>query len=281
MWPFNKTTVFISLLVVLLVAGLGIISVSEMDIPYLGWVEKGLYNLFSPVIKYSTVFYNSLRDYWIGVVNIDQVLSENESLRQRIAELESEKLIHSYQAAENERLRDLLAFKKLVPFKTIGARVIGYSTSPWQNKIIINRGKGDGISEKMPVISYNGCLIGRVDYVGAGSAQITLVNNHDFVVGGIVQRVDSRAIGLVKGVVDQYHINIMDSISWNTESREGDIVSGDIIVTSGLSDSYPRGLPIGKVISVQKDNYGISQIAEIELFKGLKTIEEVLVITEF
>ena len=73
----------------------------------------------------------------------------------------------------------------------------------------------------------------------------------------------------------------MENISWNTRSEEGDIKEGDIIVTSGLSDNYPRGIPIGEVVSVETDNYGLSQKAEIKLFMKKKTIEEVLVITGF
>lgn len=279
-WP-NKSTITLSLVVIILIAGLGVINFTGVEISYLSWVEDGLFNLISPVIEYATGFYHSVRSYWDGIMHVGKLIEENEALKKRVFKLEREKQLMYMLSNENQRLRELLAFKRFIPYQTLGARVIGYSPSNWENKIIIDRGAKDGIKSRMPVISYNGSLVGRVDYVGATSSQVILVNNPEFVVGGIVQRSQSRAIGLVRGQLNKTKVNLMENISWNTKSKEGDIKKGDIIVTSGLSNSYPKGLPIGKVIKVEKDNYGLSQKAEIELFMSLKTIEEVLVITDF
>jgi len=103
-----------------------------------------------------------------------------------------------------------------------------------------------------------------------------LLNSPEYVVGAIVQRQDSRAIGLVKGQINDEVYNIMDNLSWDASIKKG-----DIIVSSGLSSNYPRGIPIGLVDSVELDNYGLSQKAKIKLFMSEKTIEEVLIVTDF
>jgi len=277
----KSSTFIIILVIVILVAGLGIISFSDVDIPYLNWVEKGLFNLFSPMVEGISGFYNSVSNLWSGFTNVTELIEENSELKARLSRYEAQNQMLNYLLKENQRLRTLLSFKENKLFESTGARVIGYSISQWENRLLIDRGTRDGLEEGMPVISYHGALVGRVVYTGAYTSQLLLINDPEYVVGGIVQRDDSRAIGLVKGQLNNPEANIMDNIFWNTAAPEGDIKNGDIIVTSGLSNHYPKGLPIGEVISVEKDNYGLSQMAEIELFLNRKTVEEVLVITDF
>lgn len=281
MYHQKRSPFVIVIVILLLIAGLGIISFSDIDIPYLSWVEKGVFNLLSPIIEVTTGFYNLVADYWEGLTSTAELVKENEELKARLSHYEVQKHLMNYLLNENQRLRSILSFKENNLFTSIGARVIGYSTSHWENRLLIDRGTRDGIKEKMPVISYHGALVGRVVYAGAYSSQVLMINDPEYVVGGIVQRPESRAIGLVKGQLNNPAINIMDNIFWNSGSPEGDVKVGDIIVTSGLSSLYPKGLPIGRVIKVEKDNYGLSQKAEIELFLNQQMVEEVLVITEF
>lgn len=278
---FNHTTIIVVVVLVLLIAGLGIISFSEIDIPFFAWLEKGIYNIITPIIESINGFCNSVKSYWAGIRNIDQLLKENNDLKKEVSHYRIQVLLNEYYKNENIRLRELLSFKGQLSFESIGARVIGYSTTSWDNRFIINQGSKDGVEERMPVITYDGALVGRIEYVGANSSQVLLCNDSEYAVGGIVERVDSRAIGVVKGQVNRPYTNVMENISWNTSSEEGDIRVGDQIVTSGLSNSYPKGLPIGKVVSVENDNYGLSQKADIELYMNMKTIEEILIITEF
>lgn len=273
---FNNSGIVISIIIIMLIAGIAVINYTGLEVPYLVWIEKGVYNIITPPVAYFTNLYNSVHSYWDRFMNVGDIMAENKRLERKISSLKWENLTLKRFERENQRLRELLAFKKYVDYQTKGARVIGYNPSNWGNTIIINRGKNDGLKDKMPVISYNGLLVGRVDFVGANSAQVKLVNNPEFVVGGIVQRQDSRAIGLVRGQHNERGINIMDKISW-----DADIKKGDFILTSGLSNNYPKGLPIGEVVEVKADNYGLSQKAKIELFFSLRTIEEVLVITDY
>jgi rod shape-determining protein MreC len=278
---FNRSRTGVILIVFILIIGIGVIYFADINIPFLAWIERGFFNLLSPVIESFSGFCHSFEKYLDGVTRVNELIRENESLRKEILELERQKNLMTMLSNENYRLRELLNFKEFVPYQVIGASVVGHSPDNREDKVLINRGSRDGIKIRMPVISYNGSLVGRIDYVGAFSSQVLLLNNPEFVVGGIVQRSDSRVIGLVRGRLNDRQINVMENISWNTAREEGDIKTGDIIVTSGLSNSFPRGLPIGEVINVEKDNYGLSQKAEIELFMSLKTVEEVLVITKY
>ena len=177
---------------------------------------------------------------------------------------------------ENKRLRELLDFKEKVEYEMIGAEVTGNSPSVFEQIITINRGRKDGLEERMPVITYNGFLVGRIDYVGSSSAQVRLITDNQFVVGGVVARSDSREIGLVRGSGRRDQNNTMDNIAW-----DADVEIGDVILTSGLSNNFPEGLKIGQIKSIEPDNYGLSQKAEVELDIQSITIEEVMVIKNF
>ena len=273
---FNNTGLIIGLIVVVLIVGIGILNFTGIRIPYFSIIEKGVFNVLSPMFSKVTGFYNSVTSFWQGLTRAGEITAENERLKDEVATLKRENMQLKEFERENDRLRKLLSFKKYVPYKTEGATVIGYGPSNWEDKILINKGKNQGIKEKMPVISYNGTLIGRIDYVGSNSSQVKLINDPDFVIGGIVQRDNSRAIGLIKGKVNSRQVNIMEKIAWDAEIKKG-----DIILTSGLSNNYPKSLPIGEVIEVKSDNYGVSQSAKIELYFSRSTIEEVLVITDF
>ncbi len=267
--------IFVSILIALLLI-VGSLYFFNINIPYFQYIERGIYNLLSPIINFFSNIYYSTVSYWQGILNVDEVMEKNKRLERQIASLNLENLrLESYKN-ENKRLRELLSFKKHIPFATLGATVIGFSPSLWENKVIINRGSSDGIRKKMPVISYNGALVGRIDYVGSSSSQISLIHDPEFRVGGIVKRSESRTIGMVNGQLNNDKINLMDKIAW-----DADIKIGDIIVTSGFSNNYPKGLPIGEVEEINSDNYGLSQSAKIKLFSSIKTIEEVLVITDF
>jgi len=273
---FKVLYVFIIIILVLITA-LGVLQYFGLEIPYLSVVGKVIFNFVSPVLDYFSNAYRAVSNYWYGLLNVKEILAEKDQMEKEIASLEMEiKDLKRYKFW-NERLRELLDFKVLVPsFTTKGATVIAYSPSNWENLIVINRGIKDNISINMPVISYNGMLVGKVVYVGENSSKVLLLNSPEYVVGAIVQRQDSRAIGLVKGQINDEVYNIMDNLSWDASIKKG-----DIIVSSGLSSNYPRGIPIGLVDSVELDNYGLSQKAKIKLFMSEKTIEEVLIVTDF
>lgn len=204
---------------------------------------------------------------------------ENRRLQVQVFELERKLKNKERIFNENLRLRKLLAFVEKQPsFTYLGARVIGKAPGNWFSRLIINRGESDGLKSGMPVITYDGALVGEIGEVFPHSAQVITVFDPVFVVGGVVQRPDSRTIGIVKSGENSLIEPrlVMESIPW-----DGDIKKEDVIVTSGLAKGFPKGLPIGRVLEVKQKDYGLTQSATIEAFMAGKTIEEVLIIVSF
>lgn len=276
MFNFDRNTLIITALLLIIVSAFIFIYINDIEITLLNWFGDILYNLLSPVLNLLHNIYSGIFNFFGTLFSINDVNSEIKQLRQENMVLERQIMFLQYISRENQRLRELLDFEERVDYEMLGAEVTANSPSVWEKVITINKGRSDGVQERMPVISYDGYLVGRVEYAGSNSSQVRMIIDNQFVVGGIVSRSNSREIGLVRGSGRSDQFSIMDNIAW-----DADIESGDIIYTSGLSNNFPSGLKIGEVQSVEADNYGLSQKAEVKLFMNTVTLEEVMVITNF
>lgn len=169
---------------------------------------------------------------------------------------------------ENARLKNLLAFKQKTAFKVIAAKVIARSPDNWSSAVIIDKGAYSGIRTKLAVVTYSG-LVGRVIETSNYTSKIMLINDASFAVSGLVQR--SRQEGLVSGTLG-------GTLIMRYLSLDSDIKVGDIIITSGLTENYPKGLLIGSVIAIGEEFSGLSRYAIIRPTVNLSNLEEVLII---
>ncbi|MCX7928026.1 MAG: rod shape-determining protein MreC [Candidatus Omnitrophica bacterium] len=169
---------------------------------------------------------------------------------------------------ENERLRKLLDFKQRLPYKVIACQVIGRHPAQWSSTIILNRGLSSGIKNGYVCVSFLG-LVGRVYQTTPTTSTVMLITDPNLSVSAIVQR--SRQEGLVSG-------SLGGTLVMKYLSFDSDIKVGDLVVTSGLTPVFPKGIPIGKVIKVKEELPTLSCYAIIKPEVDLTALEEVLVI---
>lgn len=169
---------------------------------------------------------------------------------------------------ENMRLRGLLNFKQRSPLRLVPARVIARSPDAWSCIVIIDKGKNNRILPGMAVINLQG-LVGRVVESADNSSKVLLINDPNQGIFGIVQR--SRQEGLVNGTLGS-------NLIMRYLPDDAQIAKGDIIITSELSQVYPKGLLIGRVVNLGRDFSGLNRFAVIEPAAGLASLEEVFVI---
>jgi rod shape-determining protein MreC len=191
----------------------------------------------------------------------EKLKKENDSLRSLLNAGEEVSL-------ENARLKELLSLKDASAQKSIAAFVIGRSIDSWSSSIIIDKGMSSGIRRGMPVVSPLG-LVGRVAEAFELTSKVLLVNDPNLAVSAVVQR--SRQEGLVTGTLGSRLI-------MRYLPQESDIQVDDVILTSGLNETFPKGLLIGKVIEVGREYSGLSSYAVILPSVRLYGIEEVLVV---
>jgi rod shape-determining protein MreC len=145
------------------------------------------------------------------------------------------------QAAEAQRLRQLLDFKQHLPFPTLAAEVITASPGESSKAIYIDKGSSAGLKTDLAVITPAG-VVGKILAVFPYSSQVLLITDPASGAGCMLQR--SRAQGILKG-------GPANLCGVQYVSNEEDVEASDDVITSGLDRIFPKGLPIGTVIRTQ------------------------------
>ena len=138
--------------------------------------------------------------------------------------------------------------------------------------IVIDRGTSDGVQENMPVVTEKG-LVGHVVEAGPNYAKVQLILDPRSSVGTLVQRAESRVVGIVEGDPANPTMPRMVNVPKNADIQEG-----DVIVTSGFGGMYPKGLIVGLVSSLENDEAGLLKIALLEPAVDFQRLEDVAVI---
>lgn len=198
--------------------------------------------------------------------------SENEQLKQRVAEMEIELNAARQARDENERLKALLDLRESSQYKTVPARVIARDPSLWFNTVTINRGSSSGIELNMPVVTPGG-IVGRVVATSPWTAQVMLITDERAAAGAVVGQLgQSNALGSVKGLgqnglVEMRYVSGLEQVS-----------VGDYVVTTGQDSIYPPGLTVGQVVEVKSGSATTPHIIHIKPGARLDQLEEVAVL---
>ena len=234
-----------------------------------------------PLEKIATPFaYGSARvlsTIQTGIRVIDNAilgLIDSESKDNTIADLEQKLSNHDEVVAENIRLRQMLNYKSAHPeFTMTLAGIITKDFGTWTNTFTIDRGENDGIKPNMAVVVPSG-VVGFVTDVYPNSARVQTFLDPRSAIGVIVQRPESRLAGVVKGDGNNPNKPMMVNIA-----RDGDVLVGDKLITSGYGGIYPKGLLVGNILSIENDTEGFVKNATIQPTVDFHRLEEVFIIT--
>jgi rod shape-determining protein MreC len=206
-------------------------------------------------------------DHYILIVNTSKI---NEELERKVLNLENKIFEISEVQKENERLKQLLDFGKNIPRKKVLAQIVSLDSSNEFNVLRINKGANHGLKELSPVITMTG-LVGYVYRLTPNYADILTILDQNNRVDAIVS--GSRSHGIVEGTSNfktrLKHVN-------RTEKVE----VGDEVITAGLGTIYPKGIKIGKISQIDKENFGITQDLVVDPSVDFNKLEEVVVLLE-
>jgi rod shape-determining protein MreC len=173
---------------------------------------------------------------------IGDIKKENENLLQENNNLSAEVAMLGDEKKENEMLREQLQLVPRDKFNLEAAFVIGQDSERLGSWITLDKGSSEGIVSGMPVIVYEGILIGKISDVTPHTARVVLLTD----AGSVVNVLDSEtgSKGVLKG---EYGLGVvMDMVS-----QQDALNVGDTVVTSGLGSNISRGLLIGKIQEVR------------------------------
>ena len=226
----------------------------------------------TPVQNVSSKAGGATSNFFRQIFNFQSIAAENEQLKQRVTEMQSELHNARLQAAENERLKGLLDLRNQTTYQTLPARVIARDPSVWFNTITINRGTSSGVKINMPVVSATG-IVGRVITVSPWASQVMLVTDEKAGAGAVVGQLgESGALGSVRGRPD------LGLIEMRYVSGLEKVTLGDYVMTTGQDGIYPPGLNVGEIVDVK--NGTATQPHQILIRPGarLDRMEEVAVL---
>jgi len=206
---------------------------------------------------------------WREYIYVRGMRAENERLQDENTTLRMEQVRMVQDASQAQRLQALLKFKQQFITDTVAAQVIGTSGSEQSRLLYIDKGSDDGIKGDMAVITPAG-VVGKIVRVLPGTAQVLEINDQTSGIGAILEK--SRLQGILKGAPSG------DSMLHYIMSDEK-VEVGEQLLTSGGDRIFPKGLPVGTVISVNPGNDMFLNI-RIKPAARLDRVEEVLVITK-
>ena len=187
------------------------------------------------------------------------LIEENRTLRAVLTQSDEVRL-------ENQRLRLLLDFKETQEIETLPARVIAEDASSWFRTVMIDKGQEHGVREGMPVVVAEG-VVGRVVRSSPRFSRVLLVTDASSAVASLLQH--NRARGVCRGQGEQL---VFDFVL-----RQEEVKVGDRVVTSGMGGVFPKGLVIGNVGRVERQEFGLFQAIEVVPAVDFSHLEEVLV----
>ncbi len=213
-----------------------------------------------------------VRNAWGGISDYDDLKTENEKLRDRVAKLEGDAAKGANAVEQLKRLRRQLnlGFADDIP-----SQVARVATGPYSNfdtfRMEIDKGSDDGIAVGNPVVTRDG-LVGRVDRVSRTRAVVQLLTDPEFRLGVRLASTQTLGIGHGGGDSDRF---IVQKIQTGVP-----VEPGEVVLTSGLENSVmPPDIPIGTVDKVTVDenpglrlllvSYG-TEFSELDVVQVLK-----------
>lgn len=227
----------------------------------------------NPIQKVFFTINTKIKNEFQYVINFSSIRQENNALKEQNIKLENELIEYDNLKEENDKLRSMLNFKnQRDEYNYIGANIIGVSGENFLNGYLIDKGTKNGIAKDMVIITGEG-LVGKIIEVHDTWSKAESIINQNIAVAGKVQ--STKETGIVKGFTDSKNNNLakIEQLPMNSAVK-----AGDVITTSMLGKSYPDGIRIGQVTSVEEDKVKVMKTAIIKPYINFNKLQQVFIV---
>lgn len=248
-----------------------IVIISNIKIDNVAFIESSAGIFVMPIQNGLTYLKNWMSGNNTFFTNINNLQEENEELKKKNSELEKSLRELEIVKSENSTLKEYVNLKdKYTEYETIPAYVINKDISNYNDTIVINVGKDDGIEVNMPVIADQG-LVGHVISVTSKTAKVqTIVDTASTISCTLTT---SRDNVIARGTLEE-----KSTLKATYIPTSATVLEGDTIETSGLGGIYPKGIHIGTIKKVITGKNITDRYAIIETAVDFAKIDTVLVI---
>ena len=267
----NKKSKVIYIIIILLIAI--IISAFVFRTSSNSIVSKISSVVTTPFVYISDLFKNTLNTVSNFFVSKDEVIKENEELKNEINKLKLDKIQNMRVLEENESLKVMLDIdKKYNHYEVKYGSIVIKNFDNYTNKFTIDIGEDDGIKLYQAVIHQDG-LVGYISNVTKKDSIVTTLLDPKTSVSVTIGAINEPAI--LKG-----------DINYKTENKlkleylpiNGEISIGDIVYTSGFSSMYYSSIPVAKIVSVENKKNESDRYATCSPIVNINSIKQVAVI---
>jgi len=225
------------------------------------FLAQSIQNVFSGLSQ-------GVRSTTAEYLNLINIKSENTRVRKENDELKTRLNQFAENQNELERLRTLLDFQNNTKMELVPGQVIGRDLVVDHKTITINKGTKHGLKEGQAVLTVSGA-VGYIFKPQYYTSHVMLITDRYSVVDALIQK--TRAHGIVEG-------KTKDSCVLQYVERTEDVKVGDLIVTGGLDNIFPKGFPLGVVTDIERKTKSASLIIGIKPVVDPNTVEEVFVV---
>ncbi|MCD7886694.1 MAG: rod shape-determining protein MreC [Clostridiales bacterium] len=231
----------------------------------------------SPFQRVASSFTGWVEGVYDYAFRYEQLLEENETLQQELSEVRSELREAQDAQAENEDLRNALG---LVEEKTdltlVDVTVTDGKASSWESTLTISKGSNAGIAVNDVVITGTGYLVGVVQEVGTNWATLITILDPSISVSATVYRTGDTLM-----LESDLDLMTQGKCKLTYLSADAVFISGDEVLTSGANGTYPSGLVVGYIESVETEPSGLERYAVVTPAADFDNLSTLFVVTDF
>lgn len=225
------------------------------------------------VIKSVLFVQDTIRDTWNNYIDLVSVREENESLKQELFQTKMNQIISNEEKAELLRLRKLLLLSPPKGWEIQATRVLAgrMGSNAALATVIIDRGYLTGSTPGTPAMTEDG-IVGRVFRAGPTTSTVLLLVDPGSRIAVVSQK--SRVQGILVGS------GPMAPLEMRFVSRNRTIKSGEILITSGLDEAFPKGIPVATITTVTDSDLSPFKSIQAIPLATISDIEELLLLEQ-
>jgi rod shape-determining protein MreC len=235
------------------------------DLP---WWSGAVLDIAVPIQKGVTTPVEVVRRVFRDYVALLDLRAENQRLHEELVRLGEENLQLQEALVASERLQAIAGMRTEFETPMLPSEIVGLDVSPWFRSVLLDRGRGNGVRPGMPVITDEG-VVGLVTATSQRASKAMLLLDAQSAIDCVVQR--SRARGIAKG-------QGTGGLEFEFVVRGADVQQGDVVITSGIGGTYPKGLRVGTVESLSSPDASLVQKATLRPAVDLSRLEQVFVL---
>jgi rod shape-determining protein MreC len=233
-----------------------------------GYPRKLILDVTAPIERLVRIPLDKTINVWSRYLFLVGLGEENLRLKKENDQLKNQLLKYQEGYLEGLRLQKLLTLKDQSDYVATAARVIEIDQKSLIKTILINKGTSHGIRNGLPVINEQG-VIGRVIETSWHVARVLLISDGNSNIDALVQ--GTRVQGMLQGYGTRRCL-----LKYIAQTEE--VKVGDLVVSSGMTEVFPRGLLLGTVSRVDKKESGLFQRIDVVPAVDFTRLEEVLVL---